>query len=145
MELEDGITVPIVRRLVKYAFNRSRPPPSWETEEGGGRELSTLKAADTELISPQTQGWITVTAKVHQFLIIQRHPRLYANHMFTCTNIVVEIDLNRPFRLLAANVTNVPKPVVRNQSITAVLPHPRFLIPTHITTSEVLGNVQYYW
>lgn len=62
--------------------------------------------------------------------------------MSTCTNIVVTIELNSPFKLLMANFSHAPKRFVSNQTIAPVLPHPLFVVATHIKTAEVLGIVQ---
>lgn len=86
--------------------------------------------------------WITVKAKRHGLVIIEPHPRIYANPMLTCTNAVVRIEPNPPFRVLVANFYNFPKRVVHNQTLATVLPHPRVLITTHIRTAEVLAIVQ---
>lgn len=72
---------------------------------------------------------------------IKPHPRLYNNYMLICTNGVVKIERNSPFRLLVANVSNIPKRVVRNQTIEMVLPYPRLVVTTQVSTAEVLGIV----
>lgn len=44
---------------------------------------------------------------------------------------------------LGRELLDYPKCFLRKQSLATVLPHPRFVLPTHLSTSEFLGIVLY--
>lgn len=58
---------------------------------------------------PQTKSWVTVKAKSRGLVVIKLNPTLYDNHMFNCTNGVVEIETSRPFKVLESNNSKCPE------------------------------------
>lgn len=58
--------------------------------------------------------------------------------MMKYTNDIVEIEPNRLLKVLVSKFYNVPKQVVRNQTIEIVLPNYWLVVPTQISTADQL-------
>ena len=139
VELEDGSTIPIVRRPHRRTPRMAPLPPDMEYPDKNGRISPTVKMAESITIEPHNQAWVKVTTKRRGLVILQPSPKLYATHALVCTNGVVSVEPNIPFHILVANFSDSPKKLVRNQNVATVLPHPRFVVPTQITAGDVVG------
>ena len=64
---------------------------------------------------------------------------MYEKHALICTNGVVQLEPDRPFRLLVAKFRQYPVRVQKGQVVTEQLPHPRAVLESKTTIGEVLG------
>ena len=71
--------------------------------------------------------------------MVQPYLPFYERHGFTCTNGVVQVEPDRPFRLLIANFREHPVRVQKGQVVAELLPHPRAVLESKTTIGEVLG------
>ena len=74
--------------------------------------------------------------------MVQPYLSLYEIHGLTCTNSVVQVQPNRPFRLLVANFGTYPVRVQKGQVVAELLPHPRAVLESKTTIGEVLGILE---
>ena len=141
VELADGSTVPIVRRPLARPPSAPPLPPDQEYQESGGRVSNKLRVETPVKLEPAMQTWVSVVSPRHGVMVVQPNEKLFHNHGVAPTNGVVQIEPNRPFRILVANFGKHAKSLVKNQVLGTLLPHPTFVIPTPVKFAEVLGLV----
>ena len=90
-------------------------------------------------IEPGTQRVVECTSKRAGLVVVQPYSPLYERHGLTCTNGIVQVEPDRPFRLLIANFRGYPVRVQKGQVVAELLPHPRAVIESNTTIGEVLG------
>ena len=94
--------VPIVRRFSSRKRNRNIAPGEDENDERKGERISPkLKVARATTIEPGTQRVVECTSKRSGLIVVQPYSSFYENHGLICTNGVVLVERDRPFRLLA--------------------------------------------
>ena len=96
--------VPIIRRLSARKGRKNLVPGEDETEGAGERISPRVKVARATTIEPGTQRVVECTWKRAGLVVVQPYSPLYGRHGLTCTNEVVQVEPDRPFRLLIANV-----------------------------------------
>ena len=141
IELDDGSTVPIVRRPLKRHPKLTPLPEGLDYDRTSGRVSPKVRAAETIIIPAKSQAWITVTTARHGLGVIQPNEDLYKRRLLAVANGVVQVEPATPFRVLVANFSNQAQGVVKNQVLATLLPHPIAIVPTHIRTGEVLGLI----
>ena len=139
VELGDGSEVPIIRRPTKRHPGSVPIPASLEFLPAKGRVSLKVRACESIVLEPRTQTWVQVTAPISGLHALQPSENLYANGSIVITNGVVQVDTNRPFRVLIANMGANPYRVTKNQVLGSLLPHPTAIIPTNVSIAEVLG------
>ena len=138
VELADGSTIPIVRRPMKR--HASAPPlPAVQEHAAQGRDTTKVKVCKAVKLLPWTQTWVNVTTPKSGLILLQPYDKLYESGLILETNGVAQVDKDRPFRILIANFGNNPYQLAKNQVVGTALPHPAAIIPTRVTTAEVLG------
>ena len=113
----------------------------------GERISPRVKVARATTIEPGTQRVVKCTSKMAGLVVVQPYSLLYERHGLICTNGVVHVEPDRPFRLLVANFRKYPVRVQKGQVVAELLPHPwrsyyRTREPCsreNPTISEVLG------
>lgn len=141
VELDDGTTVPITRRVLKRPQTAPELPRTRNTIVLGGRVSPKVKVAVATEIPAEAQAWVTVTTERHGLVVLQPFGRLYDNHKLLLSNAVVQVEPNTAFKVLVANFGKTPKRVAKNQVVGTVLPHPTAVMPSHIKLAEVLGLI----
>ena len=140
VELADFSEVRITRRFsARKGKQRLVRGGEEETEEKGERIYPRVKAARATTIEPGTQRVVECTSKRAGLDVVQPYSPLYERHGLTCTNGVVKVEPDRPFRLLIANFRKHPVRVQKGQAVAELLPHPRAVLARKTTIGEVLG------
>lgn len=139
VELDDGSTVPIVRRPLKRSNAAAPLPPSQEYEAPKGRTSPRIRVSQMTVVPPQHQAWITVTTAKHGLVVIQPNSALYHTHGILVANGIAQVEPNRPFKILVSNTGVNECRLHKNQVLGTALPHPSVVIPTHVMTADVLG------
>ena len=141
VELDDGTTVPITRKPAKR--HPESPPLPADQQYGHTRKIQSpkVRVASPVTLEPNSQTWVNVVTERCGTLILQPNTSLYANSQVTCTNGVVQVDANRPFRILIANFGQYPYMMAKGQIIGTVLPHPTAIMPSRVQLAEVLGLI----
>ena len=119
----------------------SEPPLPHSQEYGTspGRVSPKIKVAKSVVLPPESQTWVTVTTRRRGRSVIQQHDQLYANANVPVTNGVVQVEPDRPFRVLIANFASRAYRLAKNQVVGIVLPHPTAMVGTHLNFADVLG------
>ena len=94
-------------------------------------------------LSPETQKSVTVTTKRHVLAVIQPNDDLYHRESISATNGVVQVELDKPFRVLVANFGRKLRSLAKNQFIGTLLPHPTAILPTRMSFEDFVGLVKY--
>lgn len=82
-----------------------------------------------------------ILAKRQGLCVIQPDSRLNKRHSLICTNIVVEIQAQRPFFLFVKNFKTKPTRIKIGQVMVHVMPHPTR--NTDIPLAALLGVTEY--
>ena len=115
-------------------------PKEDETGEGKGERIfSRVKVARATNIEPGTHRVVECISKRAGLVVVQPYLPLYERHGLTCTNGVVQVEPDWPFRLLIANFREYPVRVQKGQVVAELLPHPRAMLESKTTIGEVLG------
>ena len=140
VELDDGTTIPIVRRALKSALARDLPPiPTGQQDpKGNGRTSSKVRCAEATMIPAQSQRWVKVTTERHGLTIIEPNP---SRVELVSANGVAEVRPHRPFHILVANFSKSPRGIPKGQCVASAGPHPDFLVDTKLSTADVLGLI----
>ena len=64
---------------------------------------------------------------------------MYEKHWLICAIGVVQVEPDRPFRLVVANFRKYPVRVQKGQVVAELLLHPRAVLESKTTIGEVLG------
>ena len=139
VELDDGSTVPIVRRPLSRPPTAPPLPKEQEYRKDSGRTSPSIRVEKATTLAPGTQTFVSCVSQRHGTMIIEPIERLYENHLLAPTNGVVHVEPNRPFRILIANFGSTPKRLCKNQVVGNLLPHPPVIVPTHLQLAHVLG------
>ena len=71
--------------------------------------------------------------------MVQRYSPLYERHGLICTNGVVQVEPDRPFRILIANFRKYPVRVQKGQVVGELLTPSGAVLESKTTIGEVLG------
>lgn len=142
VEMDDGTTVPIVRRVMRRGPKFVALPPDLEYDRTGGRVSDKVRVATSVKIPAHSQTWVQVTTKKHGLVVLQPLPSLFEKQKLSCTNGVVQVEPDRIFKVLIANFAPYEQRVVKNQIVGTILPHPTAVVPSHIRLGEVLELIE---
>ena len=112
IEMDDGTTVPITRRSLRHPYKQVRTDLKKDEAEKlpyGRRVSLKLRVAKNVVLPPETQTWVTVTTKRHGLAVIQPNDDLYHRESISATNGVVQVEPDKPFRVLVANFGRTPR------------------------------------
>ena len=59
-------------------------------------------------LEPGTQTFVTVTTKRHGLMVLQPSEKLYQTNQVIVSNGVVQVEPDKPFRILLANFGQAP-------------------------------------
>ena len=97
-----------------------------------------MEVARATTIEPGTQRVVECTSKRAGLAVVQPYAPLYERHGLVSTNGVVQVEPDRPFRLLVANFRKHPVRVQKGQVVAELLRHPRAVFASKTTIGEVL-------
>ena len=138
--MEDGTTVPIVRRRLSRADSLAPLPPI-APDETPSRSSPKIRVVRKTTLPPEAHTWVTVCCDRRGLQVIQPDPEIYGKHSIAIANGVVQVEPERPFRILVANFAQHEQRLHKSQVIGTVLPHPTAIFPTEVSLGEVLGLV----
>ena len=141
IELNDGSTVPIVSRPLKRSPKSPPLSASQEYVKTEGRTSPKVRVSQNITLSPETQTWVSVKSERHGVMVLQPYDKLYEDKGIIITNGVVQVQPHETFRVLIANFTKKPQPLVKNQVVATLLLHPTEVIQSNVHLHEVLGLV----
>lgn len=70
--------------------------------------------------------------------------RLIDRHSLICSDGVAWVEPEAPFKILIASFSNILRKIVRGQMVAAVLPQKTEVVPSTVTTADVLGFAHVY-
>ncbi|CAN8072774.1 unnamed protein product [Agarophyton chilense] len=110
--LDDGSTVPIVRRPLRKVPTAAPLPPSMEYELAHGLPSPKIRESKPSVLTAESQTWVKVITQPHGLVVIQ------ANAVITFTDNDYHLS--------------------KNHIVVAALPHPIEVVPSHVSPAEVL-------
>ena len=90
-------------------------------------------------IEPRTQRVVECTLRRAGLVVVQPYSSLYEKHGLICTNRVVKVEPDRPFRLLVTNFRQYPVRFQKGQVVAELLLRPRAALKSKTTAGDVLG------
>ena len=139
VELDDGTTVPIVRRPQKRSAKAPPLPEEQQYVPPPGRASTKITAVTPTLLPPESQTWVSVKTDRHGLILVEPAEKLYDNHSCAPTNGVAQVEAGKPFRILVANFSQHPFRLKTGQVVGHALPHPTSIYTSNVTLAEVLG------
>ncbi|CAN8069585.1 unnamed protein product [Agarophyton chilense] len=139
VELDDGSMVPIVRKPMRRCPEAPPLPLSMEYGKSRGLVSPRIRVAKSAMPKAQTQTWVQVRTERHGLVVIQPNTRMYESRGLLVANGIVQVDLGSPFWIPVSNFTDNDYQIPKNQVVATALPHHKVVVPTHISTAEVLG------
>lgn len=124
IELDDGSTVPIVRKPPTRPPCAPPLPHAQKYTPEQGRASTKVKVAKLVTIEPLTQTWVTVQSGHSGLSVLQPSPKLLESCQVSLCNGVVEIIPNVPFKVLVSNFATSARTLQKDQVVGHVLPHP---------------------
>ena len=137
VEMDDGTTVPITRKPLRRPPVASPVAPQ-DGKQPHGRESSKIRVAIAIVLPPEAQTWISVVSKRHGLAVVQPQDELYLREKIIASNAVVQVEPERTFRILMANLSKKPKSLAKGQIVGTFLPDPTAILNTPVTLGQVL-------
>ena len=142
VELTDGTTIPIVRKVPRRHPKAPKLPPEQEYVPASGRISPKVRVSSKIVLAPESQTFVSVTCKGHGAYVVEPSEDLYTKHGLTAANGIVFIKPDIPFRILIANFKKTPFTLAKGQVVARLLEHPTQVFPSKVTVGEVLGIVE---
>lgn len=139
IELNDGTTVPIVRRPWRRPPNAAPLPPEQEYAKSRGRTSNKVRVAKPVTLALGEHVFVSVATKRHGLMVLQPSDKLRKDRMVIASHGVVQVQPDREFRVLVANHGAEPHWLRRNRNIGTLLPHPAVVVPSAISFAELLS------
>ncbi|CAN8076676.1 unnamed protein product, partial [Agarophyton chilense] len=98
-----------------------------------------IRVAKSAMLKAQTQTWVQVRTERHGLVVIQPNTLMFESRRLLVANGIVQVDPGSPFSILVSNFTDNEYQILKNQVVATALPHPTVVVPTHLSTAEVLG------
>ncbi|CAN8062292.1 unnamed protein product [Agarophyton chilense] len=140
--MDDGSTIPIVRKPLNRATQKKDPLPVVQESFDKDPRSTRLKVAKSITMPPESQVWVTVTSQHHGLHIVQLLASLYTKHQLALANGLVLIEPDTPLKVLVANFRKTNQWLTKNQTLDSVLPHPTAIVPTKIPVTDVLAVLE---
>ena len=139
VELDDGTTVPIVRRPDKRK-NDSVPLPDEQVyAPAKGRINDKITTFEEKRLEPDTQTWVKVVTNTHGLIQVESLPKLYTNQLCMIGNGIAQVIPGKSFKILVANIGHQPITLLKGQKIARAEPHPTSVVESDIMLAEMLG------
>ncbi len=139
VELDDGTTVPIVR---KPSSRSQFAPPLPEDQvyvPPKGRASTKIRVCRQTIVQPGTQAWVEVTTDRHGLVEVEPNQQMLEAHSCLAGYGVAQVSPGRPFKILIANFGDQPTTLLRNQTVAKAKPHPTSIKESNISHGELLG------
>lgn len=82
---------------------------------------------------------MVATSKRFGLLVVKLLPRLYERQGLAAADGLVQVDEDKPYRLLIANMGRCPQTITKKRVVATVLPHPTAVVRSPIRVGEVIG------
>ena len=138
VELADFSEVPIVRRFSPRRGKKHLVPGEDKAGAKEGRSSPKVNVARATTLDPGTQRVVECPWKMMGLVVVQPYSLLYGKHGLLCTNGVVQLESDKPFRLLIANFSKYPVQLQKVQLVAELFPHPRTVFEINTTIGEVI-------
>ena len=139
VEMEDGSTVPIVRRPDKRKHNTVPLPEEQEYVPLKGRISNKIAVSKEIKLPPETQSWIEVTCEKHGIIQVEPLEKLFTNQLCMVGNGIAQVKPGIPFKVLIANMGRESITLLKGQKIAAAEAHPTTIIESDVMLAEMLG------
>ena len=141
IELDDGSTVPIVRRPLKRPPKCAPLTTEQEYAQASGRDLTKIRVCEAITLPPESQRWIRVMTKRHGSVLVEPSPSLYEKQQCSVSNGIAQAEPLRPFRILCANFSKLHQRLVKNQVVAQALSHPTEVRESNVSFADALGLI----
>ena len=139
VELDDGTTVPIVRRPDKRK-NDTVPLPDEQVYIPATKRVDNkIIVYEEKKLLPQTQTWVRVVTNKHGLIMVDTIAKLFNNHICMIGNGIAQVTPGEPFKILVANFSNHTVTLLKNQKVATAEAHPTSIMETEATLADMLG------
>ncbi len=139
IQLDDGSTVPIVRKPDKRADNSVPLPEDQEFTPRKGRISPKVTVHKNVTIQPQRQTWVEVVTDVPGLISVEPIAKLLHNQLCAVGNGIAQVTPGIPFKVLMANFGKGPITFLKGQKVANAESHPTSVVETDLMLAEMLG------
>ena len=141
VELDDGTTVPIVRRPDKRPPGAIPLPEEQVYVPSDKRASPKVKVAEKVTLQPESQTWVKVRTESEGLVIVQPYAPLFQRYQCAVATGVHQPEPDKPFGVFVANFSSKPVTLSLNQVVATTEEHPAALLETDIAHGDMLGIV----
>ena len=124
IELDDGTTVPILKRPEGRTKQSVPLPAEQKYIPPKGRSSSRVYASRTVILKPQSQNWISVKSPQSGLVQIEPYKRLYQTKDCAACNGIAQIEPDKEFKIMVANFGDRSVTILKGQRVATKNPHP---------------------
>ena len=117
IEMDDGTTVPIIRGATSHKSILKAIPEEDQKLAKSTRTSRCIHVVRATTIKPNTQAWVEVQTQTSGLILVELKKRLYETHTCLVGNGIAQVEPNKPFRILVANVGDHERRLLSGQSI----------------------------
>ena len=139
VEMDDGTTVPIIRKPSGRSIDSVPLPEEQEWIPAKGRRGGKVHVTESVTLPPETQTWVKVRTEEHGLVMIDPNARMYDTHLCLAGNGIAQVNPGKEFQILVANFGNHPKRLTAGQRIATAKPHPTSIVESKISHAELFG------
>jgi len=142
VEMDDGTTIPIIRRPEAARLNDAPIPEEQRWVPNKRRSSRGINVVETTVLQPGEQTWVKVASPAHGLILVEPVQKLYRNHLCLAGAGIAQVEPEKDFKILVANFGKHPVTLRPTQRIATAEPHPTTLLESKVTHGEVLGLVE---
>lgn len=98
-----------------------------------------MRVANSIKIESVPQTFVTCTSKGSGCIFVRLYGTLYKKHNLVATNGIIQVDVDKPFKLLIAHFGIYPVHVPNEQVVAELLTYPKTVTRGPLTIVYVLG------
>ena len=103
VELEDGSTIPIIRKPCRRTSKMVPLPQSQRFGKLTKKKSDRIKVSKVHILGAHRQTFVEVTCERSGLIAIQPTSSLYENFGLICSNGIAQVEARVPFKILVAN------------------------------------------
>ena len=139
VELDDGTTVPILRKPPTRPHGAIPLPEQQEYIPSKRRASTKVQTTKKTVLQPESHNWVNVVTAQAGLVTIEPLQRLYERHECLAGTGVHHATPGKPFNIMVANFSKRPVVLEAGQTVANCDEHPTALAESDISHAELLG------
>jgi len=143
VELDDGTTIPIVRRRFNNSLRDESSTyaklPEIRPNRRGNKQ-NVLRSTTNVWIPPNSQRGIEVKTTGHGLMTIESIQRQHSQHQLAVANGIIYVEPTRKTTILVSNFSDRPRRIKKGQGVANLERCPDYTVEVPICVAEVLDT-----